>query len=128
MIKFMILFRQPEDNDSFENVYADFLGLVERIPNITRRQVIHITGSPLGAPEFYRILEIYFESAEAQQEALMSEVGQEAGKELSRFPKDSFHLLLADVYEEDGGSTAEPPAPATEAEALPDPLGASRAD
>ena len=110
MIKFMILFGPPEDADSFENVYQDFLALIERMPNIRRRQVAHVTGSPQGAPKVYRILEIYFESTDAQMEALMSPVGQEAGKELRRLPEDSYQLLLADVYEEAGGNTPQPDA------------------
>ena len=105
MIKFMVMFRQPDSAERFESTYQDFLALVERIPNILRRQVVHVTGSPAGAAEYYRILEIYFESLEVQNEALMSDAGQEAGAELYRLPKDSFELLYADVYEEAGGST-----------------------
>lgn len=105
MIKFMVMFRQPDNAERFENTYQDFLALVERIPNILRRQVVHVTGSPAGASEYYRILEIYFESLEVQNEALLSAEGQEAGAELYRLPKDSFELLYADVYEEAGGST-----------------------
>ena len=110
MIKFMILFGPPEDAERFENIYQDFLALVERMPNILRRQVAHVTGSPQGAPEFYRILELYFESTETQTEALMSAAGQEAGQELHRLPSDSFQLLFADVYEEAGGNTPQPAA------------------
>ena len=106
MIKFLILFDQPEDADKFENVYQDFLALVERMPHIQRRQVVHITGSPQGAPEVYRILELYFETAREQTAALVSAIGQEAGAELSKLPAGSFRLLFADVYEEEGGSTA----------------------
>ena len=112
MIKFMVLFRQPDNAERFENIYQDFLALVERIPHIQRRQVVHVTGSPGGAAEYYRILEIYFDSLEIQNEALMSDAGQEAGAELYRLPKDSFELLYADVYEEEGGST--PPAESTD--------------
>lgn len=108
MIKFMILFQQPKDLDSFENVYQDFLALVERMPNIVRRQVAHVTGSPQGAPSFYRILEIYFESPQQQQQALMSKIGQEAGQELGRLPRGMVQLLFADVYEEAGSSTSWP--------------------
>lgn len=110
MIKFMILFGPPEDAESFENVYQDFLALIERMPNIRRRQVVHVTGSPQGAPKVHRILEIYFESTDAQKEALLSPVGQEAGKELRRLPEDSYQLLLTDVYEEEGGNTPQPDA------------------
>lgn len=110
MIKFMVMFRQPDDAERFENIYQDFLALVERIPNIRRRQVVHVTGSPTGASPYFRILEIYFESLEIQNEALMTAEGQEAGAELYRLPKDSFELLYADVYEEEGGSTPAPSA------------------
>ena len=108
MIKFMILFQQPKDLDSFENVYQDFLALAERMPNIVRRQVAHVTGSPQGTPSFYRILEIYFESPQQQQQALMSKIGQEAGQELGRLPRGMVLLLFADVYEEAGGSASWP--------------------
>lgn len=105
MIKFMVMFRQPDQAERFESIYQDFLALVERMPHILRRQVVHVSGSPGGAAEYYRILEIYFESLDMQTEALMSAAGQEAGAELYRLPKDSFELLFADVYEEEGGST-----------------------
>ncbi len=129
MNKFMIIFRQPEDVDKFENVYQDFLALVERMPHVQRRQVVHVTGSPLGAVEFYRILEIYFESSDLQREALMSPVGQEAGQELSRLPSGSFELLYADVYEEAGSSTPASVSEDTVPEATAsDPVSASGAD
>ena len=125
MVKFMIFFRQPEDADKFETVFQDFLALVERMPHIQRRQVSHVTGSPQGAPEFYRILELYFESSEVQRDALMSPEGQEAGSELNRFESGSFQLLFADVYEEAGGSTPD----AIDAEAAaPKAVGADEAE
>jgi uncharacterized protein (TIGR02118 family) len=105
MIKFMILFRQPEDMEQFENVYNDFLALVERMPDIKRRQVINVIGSPQGQARYYRILEVYYETMTHLQQSLTTPAGQEAGGELRRFPKDSFDLLFADVYEEDGGTT-----------------------
>ncbi len=113
----MIMFHQPADINEFENVYQDFLALIERMPNIIRRQVVHVTGSPQGTPTFYRILEIYFDTLEDQQSALLSNIGQEAGKELGRFPQGSVDLLFADVYEEEGGST---PSSDTDDESLED--------
>ena len=107
MIKFMIVFDQPEDAEKFEDFYQDFLALIERMPNILRRQVVHITGSPQGTPQFYRILEIYFETVQMQEEALLTPVGQEAGTELSRLPSGTYQLLFADVYEEAGGDTPQ---------------------
>ena len=106
MIKFAVMFRHPDDMAEFENAYNDFLALVERMPDIQRRQVVHVLGSPIGNPPYHRLLEIYFDTEDILKGSLMSPQGQEAGKELSRFKAGSFDVQFAEVYEEEGGSTA----------------------
>ena len=105
MIKFVVIFREI-DNEEFDNAYHDFLALVERMPDIQRRQAIHVIGSPQGTPPFHRGLEIYFETEEILRASLMSKSGQEAGNELARFAEGSFDVYFAEVYEEDGGQTS----------------------
>lgn len=105
MFKLMILFRQPADTARFEDAYNDLLALVERMPGILRRQVIHVTGSPAGASLYYRVLEAYFASQDVLFSALMSTQGQEAGAELGKLPPDTFEVVFAEVYEEQGGFT-----------------------
>lgn len=105
MIKFSVMFRKPDDNDNFENAYNDFLALVERMPNIERRQVIHVLGSPQGEAPYHRALELYYADEATLRTALLSKAGQEAGNELGRFAQGSFDVQIAEVYEENGGST-----------------------
>lgn len=105
MIKFSVMFRQPDDIDNFENTYNDFLALVERMPDIERRQVVHVLGSPQGQAPYYRLLELYYADEMALRTALMSTAGQEAGNELGRFTAGSFDVQIAEVYEELGSST-----------------------
>jgi uncharacterized protein (TIGR02118 family) len=105
MVKFMILFRKPKDIGAFENSYNDFLALVERMPDIIRRQVVDVFGSPQGEAPFYRLLEVYFDSPETMQTSLRSPAGQEAGKQLAGFPAKSTEMMFAEVYEENGGQT-----------------------
>lgn len=105
MVKFMVIFHKPADSDAFENVYNDFLALIERMPGVTRRQVINILGSPLGDTNKHRILEVYFDEQAQMEESLRSRAGQEAGGELRRFPAGSFEMLFAEVFEEAGGHT-----------------------
>lgn len=105
MVKFMILFRTPANITAFEPRYNEFLALIERMPRITRRQVISVTGSPQGESPYYRVLEIYFDDETIMREALTSPAGQEAGRELFKFPNGSFETIFADVYEEAGGRT-----------------------
>lgn len=106
MVKFMVIFRKPADNDAFENAYNDFLALVERMPGIQRRQVINVLGSPLGATNYHRILEVYYNEQAQMEESLRSKAGQEAGGELRRFPAGSFEMLFAEIFEEAGGRTS----------------------
>lgn len=108
MWKFMVLFKPPTgDIEQFENAYNDFLALIERMPAIDRRQVVHVAGSPMGAAAYSRILEIYFKTRSQLELSLMSPPGQEAGKELNRFTPGSFEVIFAEVYEEAGGSTGQ---------------------
>lgn len=108
MVKFMVIFRKPADSEAFENVYNDFLALVERMPGIQRRQVINVLGSPLGETHYHRILEVYYDGQGQMEESLRSKAGQEAGGELRRFPAGSFEMLFAEVFEEAGGRTPPP--------------------
>src|SRR5262245_38338319 len=102
----MILFRKPKDPDPFERRYNEFLALIERMPDIERRQVISVLGSPIGEARYFRILEIYFEDTARMEASLRSKAGQEAGGDLiKRFQKDTFDVMIAEVYEETGGST-----------------------
>jgi uncharacterized protein (TIGR02118 family) len=105
MFKFMLIFYHPADAPAFENSYQDLLALVERMPFIQRRQVIHVTGSPTGKSPYYRILEVYYEDQERLNQSLLSPAGQEAGRQIQTFPPKSFELIFAEVYEEAGGQT-----------------------
>lgn len=109
MVKFAIQFHTPADLPTFETAYNDFLALVERMPNITRRQVNSVLGSPTGDTPLYRILEVYFSDYPQLDAALKSTAGQEAGAELRRFAPGSFTMFFAEVYEESGGRTPGTP-------------------
>lgn len=105
MIKFIVMFSKPADGPRFEDRYNTFLALVERMPSVKRRQVIHVLGSPLGETSLFRILEAYFDDFPAMEASLRSPAGQEAGKQLNLFPSGEFSMIFAEVYEEDGGRT-----------------------
>jgi len=105
MVKFMLMFHKPGDLAQFEDTYNKFLAQIEQIPDITRRQVISILGSPQGTPNIYRILEVYFSDYDALTAALRSPAGQAAGGTLNQFPKGTVDMLFAEVYEEVGGFT-----------------------
>jgi uncharacterized protein (TIGR02118 family) len=105
MFKLMIMFRQPTDVLVFEDSYNNLLALVERMPDIQRRQVVSVVGGLLGASPYYRVLEAYFASQDVLFSALRSKIGQEAGAEIAKFPPGSYEVIYADVFEEQGGYT-----------------------
>ena len=105
MIKFVVMFRVVDEGEVFDNAYHDFLALLERMPDVQRRQAIHVIASPQGEPPYQRGIEIYFETEEQLKASLLSKEGQEAGNELSRFAAGSFDIFFSEVYEEIGGST-----------------------
>lgn len=112
MVKFMIIFHNPgPDVRQFEEGYTTFLAMVEQIPNIQRRQVVNVMGSPEGTSPYYRVLELYFANNATMTAALNSEAGQRAGAGLYKVFKPlnyRFDTVFADVYEEDGGQTPSP--------------------
>ncbi len=105
MFKLMLVFRHPTDIVQFEDHYNNLLALIERMPHVQRRQVVHVVGSPSGTSPYYRILEVYYPNAILGQASLLSPIGQEAGAELAKFAAGLVELIFADVFEEQGGST-----------------------
>ncbi|TVR24336.1 MAG: hypothetical protein EA396_01615 [Anaerolineaceae bacterium] len=107
MFKFMIIFHQPQPTQirDFEKAYTALLAHVEQMPDIIRRQVSSVAGSPTGASPYYRILEVYFQDRPTMEAAMRSSAGQLAGAQLAQFPEGVFEMAFADVYEESGGLT-----------------------
>lgn len=114
MVKFAVLFHRPlpDRMPEFETYYTRFLALIEQIPDITRRQVVDVLGSPTGESKYYRMLELYFADKNTMTAALNTDEGQRAGTMLHLVFKPHgyrFETLFADVYEEAGGHTPAPP-------------------
>jgi uncharacterized protein (TIGR02118 family) len=105
MVKFLIIFYQPDDLAAFETRYNAFLALIERMPNISRRQVVNVLGGPTGESRYYRFLEVYFDDENTMRAALTSSEGQVAGAAVGKFPQGSVEMAFADVFEEAGGKT-----------------------
>lgn len=105
MVKLTILFRKPADLWRFDDAYNAFLAAAEQMPGITRRQVNHVLGSPLGASPYERVLELYFADYAAMQASMTGAQGQAAGAALYKLAPGDFEMLFSEVYEEAGGST-----------------------
>lgn len=105
MIKLTILYRKPDDLAAFEEFYIANLALMERIPNVLRREVSVVYGAPGGEAVYHRVLELYFEDKETLTAGLGSEAGQAAGHHLMQHAARLAELFFSEVFEESGGST-----------------------
>lgn len=110
MVKLVLLFKKPENQEEFEQHYVRNLVLLEKMPGILRRQANMVLGSPNGASPYYRMLELYFEDFDAMDAALTSKVGVVAGEQLMKTVGSLVELVFVDVFEDDTPvETQKPP-------------------
>jgi uncharacterized protein (TIGR02118 family) len=108
MIKLTVLYREPDDRAAFEDFYTDNLALMERLPDVLRREVSHVIGAPDGSSAYYRMLELYFADYATLDAAMRSEAGVAAGQHLMGRAAALAEIFFSEVYEEDGGQTPRP--------------------
>jgi uncharacterized protein (TIGR02118 family) len=100
MVKLIILYKHPIDENTFEEGYNRNLALLEKLPGIVRRQANMVTGGPTGISPYYRILELYFEDFAALDSAMTSPEGVQAGRDLVAYAGKLAELLFVDVFED----------------------------
>lgn len=100
MVKLSLLFLQPTDEESFEPRYNQNLALLEKLPDLRRRQACVVLGSPSGKSPYYRMLEFYFDDFATLDAALTSIEGRAAGADLMQFAAQRVELVFSEVFEE----------------------------
>ena len=76
MFKFVTIYRRVDDPNAIDQFFSEtHLPLSEALPNLVRSEVSWVRGKPGGESRFYMQYELYFESEESWQMALLSEPG-----------------------------------------------------
>ncbi|GGP33893.1 EthD family reductase [Saccharothrix coeruleofusca] len=88
MIKYIALYRKPQDAEAFEERYfQSHLPLVAKTPGLVRAEVARVgrvfVPGFLGESEPYLVAEMYFESEAAMKAAFSSPEWQAAGANLT---------------------------------------------
>jgi uncharacterized protein (TIGR02118 family) len=110
MHKFTIIFRHPENLETFEYDWAHkFVPIAEKMPGILRIEVSTIDGEPDGPSEIHKLHEFYFESREAMDEAMLSDKGNQAGLRLNAIAHNRFSILFSEVHEDILRASGNPP-------------------
>lgn len=103
MFKFVTLYRRVDDETVLEQFFqGTHLRLGEQLPGLRKVEVARVLGKPGGQSRFHMAVTLGFDSAEAWQLALMSDVGAQLMPALRRW--DDAGLLTwyyADAKEEE---------------------------
>ena len=78
VVKLVVMYPYPKDIDAFESIYNNehVPMAIENLSGKTKIVATKVLSSPLGAPAFYRVAEVYFPSPEALKECAASEGGK----------------------------------------------------
>ena len=99
MVKFVVMYGQPEDPAAFDAHYAaTHVPLVEKIPNLRRFESGKVLGTPDGSDApYYYLAELWFDDAEAMQAAFGTSEGQAAGADVATFATGGATVMIAEA-------------------------------
>ena len=99
MIKCVVLYNFPPDQDTFEDHYFGVhLPLSSKLPGLRRREFAKLTTGPgAQAPLYYRIAELYFDDRLSMERAFASEEGRTALADRDQFARSGVTVLWAEV-------------------------------
>ena len=76
MYKFSTIYRRVDDENAVDTFFSEtHLPLAEQLPNLRKSEVSRIVGKPGGESRFYMMYELYFDSVESFQNAMVTETG-----------------------------------------------------
>ncbi len=99
MVKFVVLYGQPDDPAAFDEYYVNtHIPLVEKIPNLRRFEAGKVLGTPDGSvPPFYYHAELSFDDAAALESSLGSPEGQAAGADVETFATGGATVIITEA-------------------------------
>lgn len=99
-MKFVALYRQPEDPAAFDAAYAQHLKLVDFVPHTLGYTVTRFNRS-LGGESLYLMFELHFADRDAMKAAMSSPEMAALGQDAQQFAAQTISMALG----------AEQPAP-----------------
>ncbi len=95
MFKALILFGKPLDEISFRRHFeGEHRAIVHQLPQLKAANFNWVAGAIDGDAPFLLIVELVFDSEEALQEGLNSEVGQKMARDFNSFASGGVTILF----------------------------------
>ena len=101
MIKYVALYRTPEDPEQFDKHYFEtHVPIVDRTPGLVRSEIAKVTRMSYGEPAYYLMAELYFDSTESMKAAFKTDPWRESGENLQSWGGlDLVTMFTAEVVE-----------------------------
>ena len=97
MIKLFAFYQKPADVEAFWKHYnAVHLPLVAKIPGIKKTVVNRVTGSPMGEPPHWMVVEMQFPDAETFGKAMQSPENAAAAEDAGKLAPGLVTLAIAE--------------------------------
>jgi uncharacterized protein (TIGR02118 family) len=102
MIKFVALYKHPEDKEKFdEHYFSTHAPITQKIPGLLKMDVTKFVASPMGGEsEYYLMCEMYYESMDTFKAAMKTEEAKASGKDLMSFAKGIVTLMIGEEVNE----------------------------
>ena len=86
MIKYVALYRTPEDSTHFdEHYFKTHVPIVNDTPGLVRTEIARVTRMMVGEPAYYVMAELYFDSVDAMKAAFKTDPWRESGANLQEW-------------------------------------------
>lgn len=104
MIKYVALYRTPEDPESFDkNYFGTHVPIVNETPGLVRAELAKVTRMMVGEPAYYLMAELYFDSVESMKAAFKTDPWRASGENLQSWGgMDLVTMFTAEVVDDEG--------------------------
>jgi hypothetical protein len=101
MHKLVILIGQVDNWRDLEDLWPEFLHQAEEMPGLRREATSQVEEFIFGTKPVVRVHELFFDSLEAAQQAMVSPSGRAAGRLLQQMTQGNLTLFFAEHKEDD---------------------------
>ncbi|MFC4619121.1 EthD family reductase [Camelliibacillus cellulosilyticus] len=97
MVKLIALYKQPEDENAFDEHYRNVhTPVTKKIPGLRKMEVTKIIGSPTGKSKYYLLCEMYYDDHDALKKALKTDEAKASARDLMAFAGDLVTLMIGE--------------------------------
>ena len=101
MIKYVALYRMPDDPAAFDRSYFEtHVPIVDETPGLVRTEIAKVTRMVVGEPAYYLMAELYFDSVESMKAAFKTDPWRKSGENLQEWGgMDLVTMFTAEVVD-----------------------------